>query len=272
MQTLFMMRYSYFGNSGWRSPASKDPGQLLSAERLKKRFELLRDIALPSLADQDDPDFKLAILSSKSMPRWRKRQLVELTHDILGADRVDVVFKPQASAPLMFKNYLHTRFAPETLLSQVVLDDDDAVARDFVSLIKREANAAYQLRRPGKQHCFLSFPKGLSLDLGAKTPSLYHRLIPFTNLGLTMVGRAGAHKNVYGVAHKKVAKFNPARVIYTQQPAYVRTVHGQNDSKAVLGDQLLDSQSTANMLDCFPFLEKFFPELVFEDVPQRLAA
>ena len=272
MKTLFMMRYSYFGTSGWRSKASKDPGKLFSAERLKMRFELLRDIALPSLADQDDQDFKLAILSSKGMPKWRKRQLVRLAYDTLGEDRVDILFKPPSSAANMFQNYLRARYARDELVTQVVLDDDDAVSRDFVGLVKREAQAAYDLRLPGKPFCFLSFPKGLSLELSDTGASLYNRTMPFTNLGLSMVGPAGAKRNIYRIAHKNVARYNPARAIYTQQPVYVRTLHGMNDSRALRSENALDSTKMPTAVDAFPFLKKFFPKPGFHEQPQQLAA
>ncbi len=272
MKTLFMMRYSFFGNSGWRSDVSRDPGQLFSAQRLKRRYELLRDIALPSLINQDDQDFKLVILSSKLMPAWRKKQLLKLAHGVLGKDRVDVLFKPQMSAPLAFKSYLHGRYAADDLLTQIVLDDDDAVSRDFVGMIKREAQAAYDLRMVGKPFCFLSFPKGLSLDLAGETPEVSTRNIPFTNLGLSMVGPAGVHKNVYGIAHKNVARNNPARVIYTKQPCYVRTVHDTNDSKAVRGSTLIAPEKLPEMIEKFPFLQKFFPEAAPEAENWPMAA
>lgn len=272
MQTVFMMRYSYFGLSGWRSDTSRDIDALLNPERLTQRYRLLRDIALPSLAAQNDPNFKLVVLSSKAMPDWRKRQLRDVCHEHLGKDRVRILWRPPGRATRFFRKYLNTHCIAEPMTTQVVLDDDDAVSNDFVGMVKREAKAAYELREPGYDFMFLSFPKGFSLQLGDGKARLFHRSMPFTNLGLSLVGPSDIKKTVYGIAHKNVAHSNPARAIYTQSPYYIRTVHDSNDSNAVLGEKEVDAELMPDVLARFPCLHQYFPDIPLANPETRLSA
>lgn len=258
MQTLVLMRYSYFGMSGWQSDASRDAGSLLSSERLAKRIKLLENIALRSLADQADEDFKLVVLSARAMPAWRQRQLTELCKDTLGDNRADVIFRRPGSVHGKFKTHIQTRYGDAPITCQVVLDDDDALSHDFIEHLKPEADAAYRNPKSDKLHAFLSFPEGLTLRLGPGKPALFRRDIPFTNLGLSLVAPTSAKWTVYGLAHKRVARRHPARVIYRQEPAYIRTVHDTNDSRAQYGDVAVSADEMPDMLVRFPCLERYF--------------
>ena len=259
MQTLFLMRYSYFGSSGWQSPTSKDKSKLLSADRLAKRFDLFRKITLPSLAAQSDGDFKLVILSSAALPNWRKRQLTELCKDTLGDDRAHLAFRRPAGASLMFRKYIKKRLTDVPFGTQVVLDDDDAVSTSFVATLRKEAQTVLDMHEHARQHSFLSFPRGLSLVLQDDGARLFHRMMPFTNLGLSLVGPTNMRKNVYGIAHKKVADHNNARVIYSNTPTYIRTCHDQNDSRAWHSEQEVSPDHMPAIMERFPMLQTFFP-------------
>lgn len=262
MQILFLMRYSYFGESGWRSEASRDLDRLLDPQRLKTRAEYLSKIALPSLAAQNDGDFRLVVLSSEAMPDWRRRHLTEMCKDTLGTARATVVYRRPGHAAHMFRRVIQKKFGDAPATTQVVLDDDDAVSRDFVERLRPEAQMAHDMRDARKPFTFLSFPRGLTLSLADRTPRLYHRMMPFTNLGLSLVGPTDMRKNVFGTAHKQVARHNPARVIYGLDPTHIRTVHDHNDSRAMHGDTLVPASDMARMLTIFPCLAAYFPQAV----------
>ena len=271
MQTLILMRYSYFGLSGWQSGASRDLDRLLSSERLAKRINLLENIALRSLADQTDEDFKLVVLSSRAMPKWRQRQLTSLCKDMLGDDRADVIFRRQGSAHAKFKNHIHENYGDAPLTCQVVLDDDDALASDFVEKLKPEAEAAIQNVSGRHAHTFMSFPEGVSLKLGQDGAQLFERDVPFTNLGLSLVAPTQAKFTVYGLAHKKVTRRHPTRVIYRQEPSYIRTVHDTNDSRAQHGDSAIPTADLPVMIARFPCLAQYFEAQLSTDVVKKAA-
>lgn len=87
MKAMFLMRYSYFGISDWRSNASKDASKLLSDARLEKRFSLFEKLPLAALRDQTDPDFDLIVLGSEAMADKHKKRLTEAAKDVLGIAR-----------------------------------------------------------------------------------------------------------------------------------------------------------------------------------------
>ena len=169
VKILFETRFSFFGESGWRSRASRDPGRLFDPQRLNSRLALFEAITLPSLAGQSDPDFHMVVLSSDLMPpRFRKR-LRTLCADMLGAERVDVLFQPFQKAGFAFRRYARRTFRNEDWLAQVVLDDDDALSNDFVTACKHEADHIAASPYDADKATFLSFASGYSVGMEGTT-------------------------------------------------------------------------------------------------------
>lgn len=262
MQMVFEMRYSYFGQSGWRSDASKDPELLFDPERLKRRAYYFEKIALASLASQTDQDFKLIVLSSRDLPEEHKEYLVEKCNEVLGPERVHIIIHPPGSAGRCFKNYLIQHLNESAYTAQIVLDDDDAVSSDFVSVMRREALAIQNTFEKEGDYCYLSIATGLSAFLSDKQWQFSLRNVPFTNLGLTLVAPTRTKQNPYMTAHKKIPLRHPSRLIDTQELFYIRCVHGLNDSRAVRweiraarGDRkILTREELEKIIPRFPFL------------------
>src|SRR6056297_4223278 len=98
VQAVFQTRYSFFGQSGWKSASSKVQEALFDPARLRKRFHLFQKMNLASLRDQSDPDFKLVILTSTLLPEDHLRLLTEACHDVLGAERTRILARAPGSA------------------------------------------------------------------------------------------------------------------------------------------------------------------------------
>lgn len=264
MQIVFQTRFSFFGQSGWRSEASRDPGQLFDPARLERRLDLFRRITLPGLAAQTDDDFHHIILTSDQLPEDWLGRLTEAVTEVLGA-RGEVIARPFGSAGHAFRNRVIERFGKEANLAQVVLDDDDAVSCDFVAVLRYHGlcvlNDPFR-RDPGT---LLSFPRGLSLGLeGGRMRWLERRNVPFTNLGLTAVGPARFRKNPYLTSHKRIGERLPHQVIGADRPFYLRAVHDHNDSRAFAGDAHLPPDEIRETFAWFPFLEAEFAPVLDE--------
>jgi len=161
---------------------------LFEPERLNKRFELFENIALASLKDQTDQDFKLSVLSSTNLPEKYKTRLQDLCNDTRGADHVDINYRGPRKAGKLFRQIMCEKYPDLRTIAQVVLDDDDAVSRDFVEVCKREADYAANNNYDGTESVFLTFPKGVSLGLEhGHAAWIAPRNAYFTNLGLTLV-------------------------------------------------------------------------------------
>ncbi|MEM8553802.1 MAG: glycosyltransferase [Pseudomonadota bacterium] len=255
VQIIYQTRFSYLGQSGWQSAASTDPALLFDDARLARRFALFERLTLPSLAAQTDPDFLHVVLTARTMPKlWRKR-LVELCSDTLGPERVRVMAKGPASASLRFRVFVRRHFDPRQPLAQVVLDDDDALSCDFTELLKIEAHHAVTHDLPRSGYTFLSFATGLSLHLHDHAPpSLAWRNVPFTNLGLSLVAPADTDRHPLATSHKRIGERHPSRVIAARRPFYIRTVHGDNDSRAFADTTPLSRKRLFAAHQAFPFL------------------
>lgn len=142
MKTVGHCRFSYFGHSDTgKSIASLEAAQdlLWNPDRMAVRFHLFKNITLPSIRNQSDPNFLFVIISSEQMPtvyRDRLEALVENDANI----RIMWTRKPsinKASRPLMLEASndgrdpaLHFR-----------IDDDDAVSVDYVRMLKNAAQS-----------------------------------------------------------------------------------------------------------------------------------
>lgn len=260
MKVIYETRFSYFGRSGWQSPASTDPALLFAPERLDARFELFEEIALQSLVDQEDDAFDLLVLSSELMPEPYQKRLTELCADSLGA-RATVLFKPPKVAGKVIHWNVRDTYAEEPHIAQVVLDDDDAVSCDFTAAVKYEARCLLDNPHSADDAAFLSFSRGLSLGIEDGAPAwMTWRNVPYTNQGLTFVSPPRHNKNPFNVPHLKVGQKFPTRVINTPRPYYIRAVHELNDSRANVRDERYSPEEIAEQIRWFPLLRQWFSE------------
>lgn len=255
MHIIYMMRYSFFGNSGWRAPSSKQAELLFDPKRLDQRSYFAEKIAFASLRDQTDEDFEVIVLSSTLMPEAHQKQLSELAQDMLGR-RAHVIFRDPDSAGNWFQRYRRRNFARHVFTSQIVLDDDDALAVDFNETCRAEAEAAMMLRRPDQPiYTFLSFPRGITARFVEGQMELTHRVVPATNLGLALVGPTELRRNPFAVAHKKIPERHPCRMVYSNAPQYIRALHDHNDSRGHFGKEMVTEAQMPGMLKAFPLLK-----------------
>ncbi len=266
MQTFFLMRYSFFGRSDWRSDASRTADLLFDPVRLEKRAALLEQIALRSLADQTDRDFGLIVLSSEGMPDLFKKQLSALCHDMLGT-RAHVLFEPPERAAYCIDQFRRRTLTPTgPHVIQSILDDDDAVGARFVAKIKREAAAAISLFNEGQDYTFLSHAKGVNMVFRPKGGiELRRRNMPAAAQGLTLVSKSGANRSPFNIAHKKILERRPVRVIQGGPVMYLRSVHDTNDSRAMVGGKLVSEADVDQIIARdLPLLAQFRDKLILE--------
>ena len=250
------------GRSGWQSEASQEPALLFSDERLAACFAMFEAMTVPSLIAQDDDDFHWDILSSEQMPaRWQRR-LREMVLDRFKG-RAEVHFEPPAKAGRYFRNYQARRFDGDgavPLGAQVVLDDDDALATDYVARLRNAgAEAAPELGEAG--YTYLSFPLGFWVLFGKNlrtAPRVVKMRERCVNLGLAVLGPANFAQNPYLTAHRVLHRRHPVRFLCGARPMYLRAVHGQNDSVPARPDGAVQvSQLPAHLLARFPSLRPF---------------
>lgn len=233
---VVVTRFAFLGISGWKSETSRNASLLFEPDRLRVRLELFRSIALPSLAAQTDRNFRHMVLTSSQLPDWASRELAEACAAAHGSpDRFDIVAGRPGPARRALRLFLEKAYT-EPLVAQMILDDDDGLACDFVASVRERLvamDAAGQDRPPGEP-AFVSFADGYGFvldltDTGETVAKVYQHRYPFINCGLTLVGRR-FDKNILGISHRK----EPVRVgaqPITGKRMFLRSLHGTNDSR-----------------------------------------
>lgn len=258
-EIIVVMRFSFFGRSGWKSGFSADPALLFEETRLKRRFALLRALPLPSLAAQTDKNFRLFVLCSKEMPDWAHGELRKACKAFLPSSRFEIVKRPYGSAQVYLRQFL-VQDRPESRAIQIMLDDDDALSNDFIAAVRAKMSA---LSPPSdRQLRFVSFAHGYALDLNeanAVEPALFQHRYPFINLGLAMAGRKRG-PNLLSISHRSTPKKHEHVVIRSGDCMFVRSLHGLNDSRVAVQEnwpKVADWRTDAAVSERFAFLSRF---------------
>ncbi len=263
MDLFYQTRFSYVGQSGWKSDASKNAELLFSPRRMRRRFELFEKITLASLAKQTDPHFSLVLLTALSMPENYAKMLKQMCFDILGSGRVTILARPPRIAGKVFRSHTQTSCMPDQKICQVVLDDDDAVSQDFTEICKDESRRALLSDYDDDPSRFVSFVGGKSLYVeDGKLTNLSDKHSPLINLGLTLASRADTEKHPFLTSHLAIAHRHPSLVINTNRPFYLRTVHDYNDSRSPHKTDWLTPDEIADVAEYFPFLKKHFEQQI----------
>ncbi len=258
MHTIYQTRYSFFHPSpGWRSTASKEKDALFDTGRLERRAYFFEKVTLRSLADQTNENFVLNVLTSEDMPKKYAIRLTEVCKDTLG-DRAHIIFGSSEAPPRAhFRSYRWEHHSSEPWSCQVVLDDDDALSVDFNRKIRAEAMAAKNLRSRGEKFGCISFANGLTALFRDGKLEMHRLNKAAINLGLAIVAPSKSRYNLFDISHNNVPRDRPTRVIYSQSPYYIRSLHDDNDSR---GRYQTDAVSPTLMMDYFPLLQNLITE------------
>lgn len=247
---LFITRFSFLGQSGWKSDISKDAELLFDPERLRRRIQLFQQITLPTLLAQTDQNFHHLVLSSSEMPDAAKQELKSVCKTALG-DRCTVDFKPVGPARKFLRHFMVHKFQKQPV-AQVVLDDDDGLACDFVETIRRDIR---ELMAESELPVFVSYIGGYGLVNQGDGVKLFAHNYPFINLGLTMVSPAAA-RNILAISHKSAPQ--KSHHFRRRSPRmFIRSVHEDNDSRVKVTERWVEQPewpSDAEITDRFPYL------------------
>ena len=102
---------------------------------------------------------------------------------------------------------------------------------DFNEKLKAEAESVQKLRSRGEKFGCLSFANGVSALFRDGTLEMHRLAKPAINLGLTIVAPSKSRYNLFDISHNNVPRDRPTRVIFSQTPYYIRSLHDDNDSR-----------------------------------------
>lgn len=190
----------------------------------RRHIALMAETLVPSLAAQTRQDFEWILATDTEIDdaNWAELERVLAPYPNFRAVKLDP-FKHGLSPRLA--SILPEGVGEADLVAVSRVDDDDALAKDFVETVRREALAS-----EGGYPRAIAFPNGVQVD-----PST-GRFAPYTAefiaLGLTLVSRADSPMDIFGLNHThvgahvsaaggevRVVADGGARWIYARSPA-----------------------------------------------------
>lgn len=251
-----LVRFSYAGLSGFeKAPAEPAAlaAQLYDPERLERRFRLFEALTLPSLLAQEDGGFETIILTGEGLPAPARERLEAGAARLRGA-RV-VALPPMQHYPATQTAFGLAVRKGDGFLTSFRLDDDDAIDRGYIGRLRRWSAALIALRAPGAP-LVIGCNRGFFLEISPGGNRIYDvaERLPL-GIGLAMVAQAAGRENIFRRNHRLLPQFFTS-FTEAETPAFIRTVHADNDSGAhVTGvkDTMGQEAIAAEVARRFPF-------------------
>lgn len=243
VQIAGLVRFSYPCIGGFqRAYASRaaQTSSLYAPARMEERFRHFEALCLHSLKAQTDKGFRVGVLIGADMPRTYQTRLAGLLAPLPQAELIKLPYLAYAEA--MRQAFARLFNGPAPLHLSFRLDDDDAVAVDFIAELKARLPQLYGMSG-GLDPVGLSFLQGLTRIDGRFVCAVDARPL---GLGLSMLAPAGRRVHVLSYAHQHMHQSLP--MIMDPHPLMnLRSFHSSNDSPVMLPAGRRCAMSTAEL-------------------------
>lgn len=225
MQIIGLCRFSYPALGGFQvkhETAEERAAFLYSPARLDQRFAFFEAITLPSILAQTDKNFAFIILVGKDLPAPYLARLLDLCdphHNIQVTAR-----EAGPHRPVMQEVINSVRLDMSKPCIQFRLDDDDAVAVDFIATLRADAaQPALDAR-----HYAIDYNRGLAVTNTPDGLAAARVKKPVWTPALAMIVGGGVPLTIMNFAHNRLRKFMPV-IEPSNRLMFVRSFHTQND-------------------------------------------
>lgn len=227
--------------SAWKASKQEfkeHQSSIFSPERMYTHSTLLEKVTLPSISGQIDTDFeklKVFIVTSKSLPDLEKEKIYKLLNVYPWLEIHELEDNASYSD---FDNLVINDVRNQkrtTVFSTTRLDDDDALANDFLKCL----NERTILTNVGLA---ISFSKGLAgfYDIdGGRYIGLYSYIFRLNAQGLSFINYYDSSSDsfsqypkvtVYQLgSHTKIDEISPV-IIDSREHKWIRTIHNYSDA------------------------------------------
>ncbi|WP_254796790.1 glycosyltransferase [Sulfitobacter albidus] len=221
---------------------------LYDPARMEERLRLFEAVTLPSVAGQTDPDFTFLIVTGNSLPEPYLARLRALT---AGIPQCEIrQYPPRPHRRIMRKALLDWRGETDAAHLQFRLDDDDAMALDFVAAFRQTAHdiAPIRTRHPAVA---VDFNRGYVYTAGAEGMKLWPYTYAYSAIALGIVVQPGSDITIMGQGHQNLWQEMPT-VTFTHSDMMLRGHNDFNDSrlkgkKNVFDYQPMDADQAAHI-------------------------
>ena len=230
MQTLGLCRFSYPAIGGFQvefDSLEEKLAYLYAPERMEERFRYFEALTLPPLKAQTDPDFSFLVVVGDTLPMPYQDRLNALLQDL---PQAKVISRPPAPHRAIMEEIINENraFDGEPCL-QFRMDDDDAVAIDFVARLREAARDARAILRKHRRMA-IDFNKGFIVRPDAKGLHAAATTTPYATAALGLAFGPKATRTVMNFAHVKVAQRMPT-LTFSDSDMLLRGHNDHNDSR-----------------------------------------
>lgn len=214
LQHFVLTRFNIV-SPGREAPIRNAPGWLA------RRFDLFEAYCLPSMAAQEPGTFRWLIYFDEQTPSEFRARIEEAQ----AAVPFDAIFVGPFRAGLAAVDVAARLTTQCGRLITTRLDNDDAVANDFLARIKSEAS-----RFP--DGTIINFREGIALQNG-RLYTAADESNPFTSL----VEQAAKAETIWAAPHTELASRFPLQQVITD-PCWLQIIHGENVTNRIKGRRL----------------------------------
>jgi hypothetical protein len=232
MQIIGICRFSYPALGGFQvehATQEERMAYLYAPDRMEDRFRLFESFTLPSLKAQTDPNFTLLVVIGDTLPEpWRTR-----LYDLLSALPQAIVqpHAPGQHRQVMKEAVNSVRKQTGLPCLQFRMDDDDAVAVDFISKLRAAATGAQGLIEQYR-HVGFDFIQGYIAQPGADGLSVRAFTQPLITAALAISVKPNIPNSIMNFSHKKIYRRMPV-VSLPGEDMFLRGHSEFNDSRQV---------------------------------------
>ncbi|MDA7423162.1 putative rhamnosyl transferase [Thalassococcus lentus] len=230
MQVIGLCRFSYPAEGGFQvehQSIEDRRAYLYDPVRMDERFATFQAITLPALKAQTDQEFTFAILIDEALPDPLAARLFDMIADMPQAKVIAMPPGPHRKTCQSVLNGCRNDVKEPCL--QFRLDDDDAVAVDFVERLKRDSETVAGLHDQHRSFA-IDYNRGFIVQPSSRGIQAKPCVLPFYPMGLGMAVRGGNQQSIMNFAHGKLPQFMPT-VTFTDTPMYLRGHNDFNDSR-----------------------------------------
>lgn len=218
---------------------------LYAPERLEERFLWFEQVFLPSIRKQTDPDFRLIVLAGADLPEpWRSR-LSDGTADV---PQIDLQFRSPGNHRDLCRWVMAEAASVRSadVLAEFRLDDDDAVALNYIRRIRddfRDCLAGYYR---AKGRVFADQSRGVVLDARTDPVAVRPVAVPHWTPGLTLYLPPETDSHIMDFPHHRILH-SMSGMNFQDEVMYLRGRHTTNDSDGwggQLGEPFAEARAT----------------------------
>lgn len=233
-QIIGLVRFSYIAKNGFRkkfNTLEETRAYLFEPKRMAFRLKMLEKICVNSMRHQTDQDFQLIILVSLSLPTIYLNRIKEIIAPLKGAL---VIAEPPKWMVQVTQSSFKKIIQPDTdYVINFRLDDDDAVAVDYIASIRETARKLIA-GSLADEPTVIAHSKGIYWDIAKGDDGLRPKTeVRPQGLACAMLTTADLPVSVFRWNHRDLGGYFPL-LLLPGPPMFIRSLHLYGDSETVV--------------------------------------